>query len=140
MKWKPPSQRVQNILIAPVAIPAAVALAAIILPVVPVIWAWDKWDTYRFRKPWHRWFAWRPVKLGAWYDKDRRWVWLEMVERVHDRFAAEGDWLYREPQGIEAFGGDANAAPSRSDESPSGKAGAPNNPLTSTPTHKGEEG
>lgn len=43
-------------------------------------------------------------------------------------------------QGIEAFGGDANAAPSRSDESPSGKAGAPNNPAISTPTHKGEEG
>lgn len=97
MKWKAPSQKVQDILIAPIAIPAALAFAVLILPCVPLIWEWNKWDDYRFRKPWHRWFAWRPVKLGAWYDKDRRWVWLEMLERKHDRYDADINWVYRVP-------------------------------------------
>lgn len=95
VKWNPPSERTVNILVAPIAIPCAILLGAIILPLFPIFWAWEKWDRYRFRKPWHRWFAWRPVKTGAWYDKGRRWVWLEMIERVRDQHASDNGWLYR---------------------------------------------
>ena len=29
---------------------------------------------------WHRWFAWRPVRISA--GKMRQWVWLETVWRI----------------------------------------------------------
>lgn len=42
------------------------------------------------RKDWHRWFAWRPVRI------DLELVWLELVERKGERFEDScGDyWVY----------------------------------------------
>lgn len=55
-------------------------------------------------RPWHPWFAWRPVKTIS-----REWVWLEWVERGdyfdHDvRYNAPntffGAWVFRFPKGV----------------------------------------
>lgn len=81
MKWQPPKERTVNMLVAPLAILAAIAAAVVILPCVPIWWALDKYERRLFDKGWHRWFAWRPVKTGEWHEGDRRWVWLEKVER-----------------------------------------------------------
>lgn len=40
------------------------------------------WDL----RPWHKWFAWHPVRLD-WYT----WAWLEYVERAK---GIDG-WVYR---------------------------------------------
>jgi hypothetical protein len=37
---------------------------------------------------WHRWFAWRPVRVSADYV-----VWLAYVERARPRYY--GEWIYR---------------------------------------------
>lgn len=34
-----------------------------------------RWKPKPPNRDWHRWFAWRPVKLGS------TWVWLEVIER-----------------------------------------------------------
>jgi hypothetical protein len=81
MKWKPPTERSVNILVAPIAIPVVLIAAPVILACVPVWWALDKYETWLFGKGSHRWFAWHPVKTGDCFDRDRRWIWLETVER-----------------------------------------------------------
>lgn len=86
MKWHSPSERTQNILIAPIAVPLALVAAAIILPAIGVdrlISAMLK--PFRAGLEWSRWFAWRPVQTGDIWDDDRRWVWLETVERRNIR-------------------------------------------------------
>ena len=126
MKWRAPSERVQGWLVAPIAIPAAACLFVLIAPAIPVIWAWDRWDRYRFRKPWHRWFAWRPVMLGEWFEDERRWVWLEMVERVRAKYHSE--WIYRLPAQAmsagtaktEGLGGDSPASAVGNADAPKG--------------------
>lgn len=42
---------------------------------------------FRDRSNWHRWFAWYPVRLLPYQaqltvDPIRRWVWLQVVERI----------------------------------------------------------
>lgn len=82
MRWQPPSERVQFALASPLVIPAAVFLAAVILPLVPLFIASDWWTRRQIAKGWHRWFAWRPVRFdGFWYDMPSQWMWLETVER-----------------------------------------------------------
>jgi hypothetical protein len=54
------------------------------------------WETkHRLKQRWHRWFAWRPVRVA---DHDCRW--MEMVERKgHYWFGAHSsgwNWSYRE--------------------------------------------
>lgn len=58
---------------------------------------------------------------GAWLEGEGATAYADLVRAfvgLLDRWTAPA-------QGIEAFGGDANAAPSRSDESPAGNADAP---------------
>jgi hypothetical protein len=45
----------------------------------------DDWS--RRRRNWHRWFAWRPVRLP-----DNTCVWWEWVERMNTGPACEGGW------------------------------------------------
>lgn len=98
MKWRAPSERTQLILLSPVL--AVVALAALwFLPLAGLFWLDGKWRTRQAARGWHPWLAWRPVKVGEWWAKDRRWVWLETVER---RVRKYGDgYDYRLP-GAEA--------------------------------------
>lgn len=85
MRWRAPSERVQGWLIAPFAVPVVAVAAVVILPVVPVLMLMS-WADRKLRpsEDWHRWFAWRPVRLGHWSDhvgKRGGWAWLETVER-----------------------------------------------------------
>lgn len=73
------------------------------------------------------------AKVGYYKGETR---WHEYVARFSDGQLA---WVKDATQGIEA-GTATTEGRGPKDESPSGKAGAPNNPLISTPTHKGEEG
>jgi hypothetical protein len=40
-------------------------------------------------KPWHRWYAWHPVKIG------RVWFWFEPVERMGEWDWCENDYDYK---------------------------------------------
>jgi hypothetical protein len=82
MKWHPPSEGVQFLLVAPVVVPLGLLAAAVILPLVPIFML-ESWLSRKLRPSpeWHQWFAWRPVRVGDQFDHDRRWVWLEPVER-----------------------------------------------------------
>lgn len=80
MRWKPIPEKVHFWLAAPVTIPVAIMAAPFILFAVGIA----KLSLKIFPPPsqdWHPWFAWRPVKTGHWADKDRRFIWLETVER-----------------------------------------------------------
>src|SRR3546814_17403355 len=110
MKWRAPSERMQFWLAAPIAVPVAVLCAIWLLPVAAMLWLDRKCRARQAARGWHPWLAWRPVKIGQWWAKDRRWVWLETVER---RVRDYGDgYDYRLP-GAEA----------RSDERRVGKGG-----------------
>lgn len=54
----------------------------------------------RSDREWHRWFAWRPVRL----DDTRTWVWLETIERreIFIRCPPDGmfEWHYRDCFGL----------------------------------------
>jgi hypothetical protein len=97
VKWRNPSRRTQDILIAPIAIPTAALAAVIILPAVGVVWCLNAaMKPFRAGPEWARWFAWRPVYTGDIWDDDRRWIWLEMVER-RDNGRYSPHVLYRAP-------------------------------------------
>lgn len=79
MKWKAPSERAQFWIAAPITIPACLVAAPFILLAVGVGYLSLK----MFPNPsheWHRWFAWRPVRLGHW-SRSEGWAWFETVER-----------------------------------------------------------
>lgn len=92
MKWKAPSERVQFIIAAPIAVPVALAAAVVLLPVAGLIWLEEQWAKRQRAKGRHVWYAWRPVKFDAfWYnDMDSCWFWLEPVDRRWSR----GRWEY----------------------------------------------
>lgn len=93
MKWHAPTERTQLKLMLPI---------LIVMGIVAMIFtAFVRLDEARVarqrRKGWHRWFAWRPVRLGA-YRSDP-WVWFEAIER-HAR-------EYRQPFAYRLRGGAA---------------------------------
>jgi len=54
----------------------------------------ESWDHKRKRlEGWHKWFAWRPVRVT---DNDCRW--LETLERRGVRDFGEWAWMYRLPK------------------------------------------
>lgn len=83
MKWKAPSERVQFWIASPIVIPASLIAALIFLPGIGLHLLLQR----VFPRPseeWHRWYAWRPVRLGHWSEhigKRAGWAWLEAVER-----------------------------------------------------------
>jgi hypothetical protein len=98
MKWSNPSPKVQNILIAPIAIPAVIVLLPPILLAVGgeklINWFLARQEA----RGWRPWFAWRPVYCGhRWSDTPRKWVWLETICR-HDW--RDGDTEYRWPEQV----------------------------------------
>ena len=55
---------------------------------------WVRDEYYVWSIPWHRWFAWHPVRV------DNEWVWLEYVERLGVDGDGYGDsWKYRRMRG-----------------------------------------
>ena len=46
------------------------------------------------RGPWHKWFAWHPVKTD-WHG----WRWLTTIERRYWRGGGTSGWDYRPPPG-----------------------------------------
>ena len=55
---------------------------------------WREKATTMNNKPWERWFAWHPVKIG------NEWVWFETIERKPDWWEISHkheDWKYRWP-------------------------------------------
>lgn len=80
MKWRAPSERTQLWLAAPIVVPVALLCAVWFAPLALVMWL-DHRRLARVRaKGWHLWFAYRPVKVGPWWNRGG-WVWLEMIER-----------------------------------------------------------
>jgi hypothetical protein len=99
MRWKNPSTKVQNILIAPLAAPIAICALPVLLVMVAIAWPVQRYCEWSQARGWHRWFAWRPVYCGDWWDEDRprKWVWLETVSR---RTWVCGDTEYRWPEQV----------------------------------------
>jgi len=95
MRWKPPSERVQMILLSPILIPVTLAALPIIAVMAGPAWLIDRYSAWRRTQyranPIRRWFAWRPVKFdGFWDGVPSQWLWLETVEARW-----RGDWKYR---------------------------------------------
>lgn len=86
MRWKPPSERVRNRMLAPIVIPLAVVGVPVILTMVGLL---KLYELVFPERDWHQWFAWRPVRH---YRRDC-WMWLEPVERR--RMWAGGEKIYR---------------------------------------------
>lgn len=86
MRWGAPSERTQNVLLAPLIILVSPAIAMLLIVV------WLDWLDRKLRPEtdWLPWFAWRPVRLDQW---PTQWAWLERVERMRP-IAGEG-WYYR---------------------------------------------
>lgn len=86
------------ILLSPVIVPAGALLIIAMLPLM----ALQKTRAWLFPpRPWHPWFAWRPVRCNDWFDDDNygSWFWLETVER----WRGDPDQVeYRAAQRIEA--------------------------------------
>lgn len=90
MKWRAPTERTQQKLLLPILIPMGIAAIFFAL----FVRAHEAWIARLRRKGWHRWFAWRPVRLGP--HRSDAWVWLETIER-HAREYHQG-FAYR-PRG-----------------------------------------
>jgi hypothetical protein len=92
MRWRAPSQRTQLKLLTPILIPMGIVAIGFTL----FVRAWEARMARLRRKDWHRWFAWRPVRLGP-YRGDP-WAWLERVDRrVAD---VRNEFVYRAPGGM----------------------------------------
>lgn len=97
MRWKPMDTRT---------IPQALEwlLMAILFPVwgplIAGIWLHEQYRRYvpRPSADWHRWFAWRPVRVW-WRDSGDAVVWLETIERrrfyntMHYRSVGTPDYI-----------------------------------------------
>jgi hypothetical protein len=85
----------------PIIAPLAVIAIAMFLLAAPILWPISKLRDLigerRKAKGWHRWFAWRPVKLpGFYFDRDDSFVWLETIDRKW-----LGGWSYRFPDELD---------------------------------------
>lgn len=108
MRWRPPSERVQMILLSPVFVPIAVAALPVIAVMVAMMWPIEKYGQWRRAQyranPKRTWFAWRPVRFsGFWEDVPDQWLWLETVQarwRGHD-------WEYSPLGFVSKYDGDA---------------------------------
>lgn len=99
MRINPLSERAENFLIAPIAIPLAIVIVPAVLVALAINWPYSRWRhwlwTRREARGAHPWFAWRPVKLdGFYYDRKDAFVWLEQVDR---RVIGGDAWAYRFP-------------------------------------------
>lgn len=92
MKWRAPSERTQFWLAAPVVIPVAALCSVILMPAALLIWLDGKRRARQAAKGWHPWLAWHPVKAGEWWENDRRWVWLETIDRRVRRYGDGYDY------------------------------------------------
>lgn len=83
MRWRPPSERVQLCLVAPIAIPVGVMLAVWLSPLIAWAFIEAKLRKRQRGRGRHIWFAWHPVKFDAFWhnDVESQWFWLERVER-----------------------------------------------------------
>lgn len=91
MKWRAPTERTQLKLMLPILIPMGIAAMGFAL----FVRVHEAWIARQRRKGWHRWFAWRPVRVGP-YRSDP-WVWLETIER--QATAYQQGFAYRLPGG-----------------------------------------
>lgn len=93
MKFKPPSERTQTILISPLLIVTAPAWIVLIGLLAAMV-AFDDWNNARLeRRGWRSWFAWHPAEIDTPWSEPTRYAWLEIVERKRFR----NSWGYRAP-------------------------------------------
>lgn len=103
MKWCGPSERVKFVLISPVVVPIAIIAAPVFLAVAGGIWLEEKLTKpFRPTREWSTWYAWRPVCINDWVcDDEKRWVWLETIERRGERHWTEYRTIGRDQSAIE---------------------------------------
>ena len=82
MRWNPPSERTQFILLSPIIVPVCIVALPIFASMALGIWILQYFEGPQGWKPW---FAWRPVRLDYdWDTKTQQWAWLERIEQ-HSR-------------------------------------------------------
>lgn len=107
MRWQPPSERVQMILLAPILIPVMLAAIPALVVCAGPVWIVDRISQWR-RAQWsvtpkRQWFAWRPVKFsGFWEDVPDQWLWLERVDAIWKH----NEWAYRPLGFVSKYDGD----------------------------------
>jgi len=87
MRFSPPSQKMQTVLLLPIIIPVVVCVVPIAVCVAPIAYPLSKFlqwvERRRKAKGKHRWFAWHPVEMhGFYYDRKTDYAWLEYVDRT----------------------------------------------------------
>jgi hypothetical protein len=103
MKWRDPSERVKFMLVSPVVVPIIIVAAPALLVAVGCAWLQEKLTKpFRPTTEWAPWYAWRPICINDWFCADeKRWVWLEAIERRGHHNWTEYRTIGRDTRAIE---------------------------------------